>query len=307
MFECEYPIRTYKQGDEKEIFRLFKVAFKGRTMDEAIWRWQVGYDKDYASHIVTMWDKDRLIAHVAYTPFPTMFMGKSIISALGWTVIADPEYLGVSAELLTACRIIIKGVDLKYGFPNKNAFKLQTKFLKYHYIGDMCFWTAPPCKTIENKNIRAIIKFTEAHGNLYKELVTKCDYIVQKNAKYLNWRFTNKPNSGYKMFEYRINNKAMGYIVLNEYKETDGKVHGQIIEILAITNEVFSELLRFARGYFKDRNCDLVKLWMSHENYKKVLQDNEFQYGVQPFPITIWDRDLNLENMYITMADSDVF
>ena len=55
------------------------------------------------------------------------------------------------------------------------------------------------------------------------------------------------------------------------------------------------------------RGSDSVKLWMSSGNYAKVMSESKFEYGEHPFPMTVWNGDLDLHGAYFAMADSDVF
>ena len=81
----------------------------------------------------------------------------------------------------------------------------------------------------------------------------------------------------------------------------------QIVDILADSDEVMRELLKFAINLSYEWNCSIVKLWLTAENYKRILEDSGFVYGDHPFAMTVWNQELDISKAYITMADSDIF
>lgn len=217
------------------------------------------------------------------------------------------EYLGISLELFNACSAMYPEVDIICGWPNKNSYRITTKFLKHHYIGDVCFWTAKPaCNSHEDDRISRIDSFSTAHGKLHENLISNHAYIIKRDETYLNWRFRDNPSGGYKMFQYSTDEKVDGYMVLNIYRDNQ-ELHGQIIDIISPDLDVFESMMEYAKSFFAEKGCSLVKLWLSDMSYAKALEKVGFVYGMQPFRMTIWDRDMDLSRMYITMADSDIF
>ena len=68
-----------------------------------------------------------------------------------------------------------------------------------------------------------------------------------------------------------------------------------------------AELLKYAVHLAYDWQCKTVKLWLTSENYRDILEINGFVYGEHPFPMTVWNMDLDISKSYITMMDSDIF
>lgn len=81
----------------------------------------------------------------------------------------------------------------------------------------------------------------------------------------------------------------------------------QIIDIIADSEEVMEELLKYAINLAYDWNCPKVKLWLTSAHYQKLLEKNGFIYGEHPFAMTVWNQDLDISKSYITMMDSDIF
>lgn len=307
MTSSKYRVASYKNGDEKDIQELFSIAFGGRVFPLDSWVWRFKKNPCLKECITTLWDGNLLIAHTALTPSFVWYEGKNIIAAVSGTTMARPEYLGISLDLYSSCSNMYSNIDMIYGWANKNTFRITTKYLKHHFIGDMYFWTAKPvCKDYDESSICKIDCFNEVHSKLHEHLIMDHVFIVKRDVSYLNWRFRDKPSSGYEIFQHCTDEKVDGYMVLNTYKDNE-ELHGQIIDIVAPAIDTFESMLKYAKNYFAKKKCSHVKLWMSSIHYKKILECAGFELGLHRFPTTIWDRDLNLSQMYITMADSDIF
>ena len=125
---------------------------------------------------------------------------------------------------------------------------------------------------------------------------------MTRDKDYLNWRFFQKPGLDYKCFEHGKN----GYIVVDTYQE-NGEKQLQIVDIIANSEEVFFDLVEFAVFLAYEWECNIVKLWSTSKLYYNVLKEAGFLYGQHPFPMTIWNDNINISESYITMADSDIF
>ena len=81
----------------------------------------------------------------------------------------------------------------------------------------------------------------------------------------------------------------------------------QIVDLIADTKEVLREMLQFASNLAYEWSCRFVKLWLTSDDYKELLEESGFVYGDHPFPMTCWTQDLDIKKSYITMVDSDIF
>ena len=127
-------------------------------------------------------------------------------------------------------------------------------------------------------------------------------FIKRKEKSFLNWRFFQKPGYNYRGFEYG----KQGYIVVDIYIE-NGMRQLQVIDILAVSENVMDELLKYALDLAVDLKCDAIKLWFTSKQYAEVLVQNGFVYGEHPFAMTVWNQDIDISQSYITMVDSDIF
>ena len=223
------------------------------------------------------------------------------------TTMAREDYPGVSLQLFREARHFYPDIEFIYGFPNKNSYHITTKFCGHHYIGDIAFWTRSPEEMEINQHIHPTQRFDSRYNDVFRPLISQHVLIAEKSAKYLNWRFVDKPDSGYMCYGFETEDGTpKGYVVMNTYQEGSQK-HLQIIDCVAPDKEVFKALIQFAVSMGAKDNCDMVKLWMTSKYFQEPLKQLGFEYGYQPFRMTMWDHTYPIEDLYFTMADSDVF
>jgi hypothetical protein len=185
-------------------------------------------------------------------------------------------------------------------------YLIFNKIFKYDLFNPIQYWYKVPQHKKNDKNIRQVISFNDKHGELYNCFINDCKFIINRDKNYLNWRFVIKPNNNYNIFEYRTNDSTLGYIVINTYKE-DNVLYGQIIDIIASNEEVFCLLLNNAEDMFYKLNCKYITLLFTFSTGKKLLENMGFVTGMKTFNFVIKDISARLEEMYLTMSDSDVF
>lgn len=94
-------------------------------------------------------------------------------------------------------------------------------------------------------------------------------------------------------FDYRgFELEKRGFMVVDTYTE-NGIKQLQIIDILAESDDVLSVLLRFAINLGHEWACTKIKLWLTSDRYKSVLEENGFVYGDHPFAMTVmWANEI---------------
>lgn len=298
----QYEAKGYVDGFESKAQELFASCFGGRLFDRETWDWQFNKNPVGNRRITTLWDNDILVALTALTPSFAYLDGVKVLSAVSGTTMARNDYRGVSIQLVQESANQNKDIEFKYSFPNKQAFRIATQFYGHHYVGDIAFWSTIPSNRTISHEIRKFDKFELRHEMLCHELINQHKYIKERTADYMNWRLVSKPHLDYEMYE--IENK--GYIVFDEYSD-EGEKHFQIVDLISVDMQSFYNLCEFAINEAYKRKDDLIKIWMTSDIYTPVLHDLGFVYGLHPFKMTVWDRDIALNKSYITMIDSDVF
>lgn len=298
----QYEVGTYPKAQLEKVQTLFSQAFGGRHESLEMLRWQMEDNPCLKERATTLWKDKTLVAYNALTPHPAYLYGKEVISAVSGTTMADEHFPGASIQLFTECEKQNKDISIVIGFPNKNSYNITVKYLKHHYVGDVAFWTAEAKKMPISAMIHEFTEFSEEYETLSRELSKTHDFIKTRQKDFMNWRFFKKPEFDYKGYELQ----KRGFIVVDTYIE-NGIKQLQIVDILAESNDIMSELLRFAVNLGYEWQCSKIKLWLTSKYYRSVLEENGFIYGEHPFAMTVWDQDLDISNSYITMVDSDIF
>ena len=298
----QYEVGQYPAKQLNKVQELFSQAFGGRTISMDIIQWQMEKNPCLKRRATSLWREEDLVAYKVLTPQPAILDGRDVISALSGTVMADKRFPGASIQLYTECARQNEDINIIYGFPNRNSYGITVKYLKHYYVGDIAFWTARPRMTKTSDKIHEFWEFTDEYENISKGLSKTHVFIKRKEKSFLNWRFFQKPGYNYRGFQYG----KQGYIVVDIYIE-NGMRQLQVIDILAVSENVMDELLKYALNLAVDLKCDAIKLWFTSKQYVEVLAQNGFVYGEHPFAMTVWNQDLDISRSYITMADSDIF
>lgn len=300
-----YEVKSYPKNEIGKVQELFSKAFGGRQLSLDGVHWQMEQNPFLRERAVSLWQGDMLVAYTALTPCPALLYGNDIVSAVSGTTMANEDFPGASFQLLSECAKQNNDIQIIYGFPNRNSFGICIKQLKYHYVGDVAFWTAKAVKQTVTNKIQAFSEFTDEYEKISRVFSQTHIFIKARKKDYLNWRFFQKPGNDYKGFEY-IDSKQRGYIVVDVYEEK-GLKQLQVVDLIADTKEVLQELLRYSINLANEWNCKIVKLWLTSVMYNDVLEKCGFVYGDHPFPMICWSQDLDINNSYITMIDSDIF
>lgn len=302
----QYQVGAYPKDKIHLIQDLFRASFGGREMPTEMFDWQFERNPYLKHRTTSLWDKDKLIAYIALTPFPVILHGNKTLAAVSGNLMADVHYLGASIQLLAESQKQNSDISIIIGFPNKNSFSSNVKFAHHHYIGDIAFWTARAQKGELDDEFVEFFKFDTGYETLCHKLAKTHEFINYRTAEYMNWRIFARPTFNYKGYFYLKDGKKMGYVIVDTYEEA-GVKQLQVIDILGETLEVIKHLLKNCIYLAHQWKCKTVKLWLTSSKYKETLENDGFVYGDHPFKFTIWDQDLELDKCYITMIDSDIF
>ena len=297
-----YEVKDYPKDSLEKVRELFSQAFGGRTISLDMLEWQMSLNPCVRERAVSLWDGETLVAYTALTPSVAFLYGKEDIVAVSGTTMADPHYMGCSLQLYSECSKRNNDITIIYGFPNRNSYPIAVKCMGHHYVGDIAFWISGAKSISVSERIQEFDEFCKGYEDISVKLSSSHLFIKKRQKDYLNWRFFMKPEYDYRGFEY----EGRGYIIVNTYEE-NGQKQLQIVDILADSDDIMVELLRYAINTAYQWDCDVVKLWLTSGRFSSLLKDNGFTYGEHPFPLTIWNQELDIANSYITMADSDIF
>lgn len=321
--------RAYTQGDEAKILRLYQLAY-GRDLDLNYWNWRFRDNPEDKLQIELMFDGTLIAGHYAVSPVRIICDGKPILTALSNYTMTHPDYgrrgiFTVLAERLYD-RIVPEGGEFVWGFPNQNSYHGFINRLKWVLVKDIStlvlktgeFNFAPLKNGFASGEVKSFgPEFDDFWVSQKDKYAGHFRYFLERNAKYLNWRFTKNPKYPYKIFFAREGIYYLGYSVVKFY-EAEEEVVGDIVDIFCtFDKEVFQFLIGKSVAYLSQKATKIC-CWMN-EGCVFFRYLNEMGFRESPFITHFGVRPLSdfaegerrylseYKNWYLTMGDSDVY
>lgn len=286
-----------------------------------------------------------------YALFPVEFkiQNKLVNGLQSLDTLTDENYRGLGLFKKLSKASYEKGVELNYnfvyGFPNGNSAHGFFNKLGWNELGEVPFLILPnninyflkkipiiskvekllPVirlfngKVKNNNSIKSISKFNNDSTDLWNKFSEKHVVGVNRNAKYLNWRFIDKPNEEYQIKGYYCKNVLEGFIVYTSKKKHGGNI-GYIMELIYNPNDpkIAKKLLKFAKNELVVNKIDVCLAWcFKHSESYKIFKSQSFlkmPKFLRPIELHFGYKQLNsedcrilnsLENWYLSYADSD--
>jgi predicted N-acetyltransferase YhbS len=133
----------------------------------------------------------------------------------------------------------------------------------------------PIKKMMDNagRRIYRVHRFDAGITDLWREISPRYPNSVDRNAEYLNWRYTRNAGDDYVILVAENNGKVGGYMVLKSEPEL-----GIIMDIVARDNDTFSDLIDSALQRFKEESKSVLEIWMTGmASFDRVL--NKMGFG----------------------------
>ncbi len=170
----------------------------------------------------------------------------------------------------------------------------------------------------EGEEIKQLQQFDKNVDLVWESFSKKIKVSINRDYKYLNWRYFEKPNENYKVFGF-YKNEALKAIVVYVVKKKHGGKIGYIMESMAFEdNERLGKLLiRYAVNQMINSKVDIVLSWCFNfsPNYLYYKKNNFFNLPKKLRPIELHFGYGNLgineeilrnrNNWYISYSDSD--
>jgi hypothetical protein len=168
------------------------------------------------------------------------------------------------------------------------------------------------------ERISPVTSFDDEFTDLWRCFSELFSVAVERDAEYLKWRYLQKPNEDYKIFQYRNVEGLLGYIVYSVKYKHGGSI-GYIMDLIYCPDNphVGELLLKFALKEMKKSKADAVLSWCfdfspnypafkknGFHNLPEKIRPIELHFGCLSFS-TSYDFIYNRENWFISYADSD--
>jgi hypothetical protein len=219
-------VTEYQEGDEEAILALFRASFH---VDRSLARWRWEYQENpYGNHVISeaFAEDGALVAH--YAAYPVRFhretgTGSEELAAqqVGDTMTApEVRKIGRGPTSVLArtvrhfyARFCAGQVAFNYGFNTGNIQRFSMSFVGARRIGDAPFRVrelagrpvAPPAglvRWLAGYRAERVERFDERFDELFRRVRGSYGFLVQRDARYLDWRYGRCPDPEY--FSYAV-------------------------------------------------------------------------------------------------------
>ena len=322
-----FKVSPYINSDEDAVLKLWQLAFKNK-IDKRIWRWKF-HNNPFGYEMMLCVDaSNNPIVLYAGIPYPAQWGKKEIVMTQLIDNMSHPDYRhAVSGRkglfLQTAEHFFSvfgnpKKNSIHYGFPGIKNFKLCKMFLNGKKISQNNFYFELSIENFKRnyysifKKVKIINIFDIEFDKLWELNKKDYPYSVIRNAKFLNWRFSQHPTNRYHSYGlFNAKNKLLGYIIFL----LDGDL-ATIVDIFSKKNKnTTNHLIRKSIGKLIRRKIKKVRIWIpDHHFITMAIIDSGFKPQNEPRGIVPQYRNLsenislnNFNKFFYTMADGDLF
>ena len=330
-------IREYLPGDESGFQALDREVelhpWNRRDLDN--WRWKFSGQNPagdptmiYAEH------QSKIVGHFAAIPIAYWIDGASIVGSHSVAMMISKEWQNkglikfLSDKLFS--KLAEKNLPFTYGYPNDTAYQLHLKLLDYQLIGWQKLYRKKlttndqlvhPSPTFPYDWTRIEV-FSKSVDYLWDSAKGGNSVAVERTAKFLNWRYLQRPDAHYFAFGAFDRGALLGYCILKLYKE--GKqIRGHFVDIFtAHGNEsCFRFMMTCGEQFLSGQGAQEVTMWLQGSTrFQAQLSELGFSGGgisgggwpndVRPMVCRfVRDKEkfqalLKQENWYFVMGDT---
>jgi hypothetical protein len=241
-----------------------------------------------------------------------------------------------------------EGIRFGFGFPNEAHTPIGREVLGYKDVGDVLLMRAylnPAlllAKLLRNPKVLDVLRplskrlarllhsrrwcdpdsrwtlesvtsFDERFDRFWERMIDRYPIMVARHSRYLNWRYTDRPDVEYTICVALLDGEIQGFVVLSVQHRF--VLQGLVADLLAVDEETTEELMRKAMRYFLDKGVDMVSSWnWPGTDFLRVLKNLGFSQRrvAAPLVCMIFDEQLideafitDPQNWYVTLGDSD--
>jgi len=307
-------IRPYREGDEQQILKLFKLSF-GKEMTIEYWNWRFAnnpFSNDKQIHL--MWEGDLLVGHYAVSPTEFCIENEKVMGALSMTTMTHPEFAGkgIFSALAESLYAQLRKSDYGFvwGFPNPNSHYGFIKNLAWKDLGILPMLSLHVSALQSLNDVEYKLR-TDFDDPMLLMLQDPSSIALNKTKSYLNWRYTDNPFAHYKII-YTASGSIVVYKKIVSFQDSS-KFEIDILEI-NFSSDV-QQLIRLLNAILKEEHhiikfnvwCSLYRkeyLQMDKAGFKMTLPLTYL--GFRSFD-SAFDVMEDLRRWNLSMGYSDVF
>ena len=291
-------IDTYKDGDEIGINNLFNSVFN-QNRDLREWEWKFRKCPiDAKPFIILAKDKNKIVGQYASVSYYLKYQDIVVKMTQPVDTIVHEDYRGGVKGVLV--KMFLKseetwrdnGIDVSFGFPNREHHIFGKRLLKYNdliemetlfkrlswrlalkkrmnmpLLIDLAGWMsrfitrvsiAIKKKPIRGIQYRWLRDFDERIDLFWEKISEQYSLMVKRDFTYLNWRYCKKPNNDYHILQAEKDGNIVG-IVIVKYEDKGNARIGFIMECISIKEpHLMENLLRRGLIFLSQNKVDYV-------------------------------------------------
>ena len=276
-------IRSYCDGDEKQLVDLYNRVFKGTRAIES-WRWEFKDNPAGQAVIYVAEDKGLLIGHCSAIPVNLKIGQEVLIVYYILDTMIHPDYRGkgIAKEMGDMLYEVLK-TKFTFSCVNEAGLKLSMNNFGFFDLGPVprfvrtleypklkfLFYRGRTLKKIRRGTERIAISkvniFEKELNGFWQRVANNYSVALVKDMIFLNWRYVQKPKNKYEKFLMASDGKVIGYFILERRRKA-----GIVID-LAIDRQdnVAESALKFISEYFVNRHVKHIFIFGSEDSKLK--------------------------------------
>ena len=318
-------IRSYRKGDEFSFFKLDRQLeehpFNRRSIKNFLWKFK---KKNPFGKFINFFSYQgkKIIAHFGAVPLKWIIRNKEVLGSCSIAMMVKPEWQNKGLIKFVGDRVfksLVKNkVRFVYGYPNQKSYSLHIKLWNYRdFINQKTYILKKKIVDVSNNFVVKEVKtFKTKHDLFWNENKKNYEAILDRNSKFLNWRYLGRPDHKYFCFNISDEqNNLLGYFVLKLYKSKKvTKIH--IVDIFfkeLSGNDLKQACLSVLQTVYKYKfNENEISFWMNG-NKKLVRTFAAIGFKVSEERRMILKKldskkeksiQINPKNFYFTMGDT---
>lgn len=302
--------------DPETYLQLMEDCFHVR-FSEAWFHWYHFQSPWGKSRIYTAWMNDRLASTVTFLPLRLISGSEERPGSIYVDAMTHPDFhkRGLSVSLLELAKADAKQRNESYSitFPTTSRHSMKGMLKTgWHLHEDIYYWELSRVP-MEGALFAAQVPVLGTSAQPLLDTFSRSIRLgVSKSVEFLNWRTAHRPDIEYEIYQYDLQGRVLGILILKHYRTVAvRKTH--IMEIIGNDDHSFNLLLRTAEARAADIGSQCLNLWVSdHAFYRSLLTS----YGFVPsgdknilFTLTYEDYLVldSSQQDHFALLDNDVY